>query len=323
MNARQTMHVRAVDLFCGAGGSSWGAQAAGAQIVAGVDMWGLAGSVFKDNFPHARFHESRLEDLKPKSLARELGAIDLLLASPECTNHSAAKGNRPRCEESRETAFQVIRFAEALGPRWIVVENVVSMRLWARYREFLGALAVLGYHATEHVLNAADFGVPQNRRRLFIVLDRERKPDAIQPPKSRARTALDVVDQNGRYTYSPLDTPSRARATLDRANRAVAALGDGASFLVVYYGSDGAGGWQPLHVPLRTITTLDRFAYVKPTREGHVMRMLQPPELQRAMGMPQRFKIAHGSRRDRIHLIGNAVCPPVMQHIVQALIRKG
>jgi DNA (cytosine-5)-methyltransferase 1 len=66
---------------------------------------------------------------------------------------------------------------------------------------------------------------------------------------------------------------------------------------------------------------VDRFALVKPDPEhGHVMRMLQVPELQAAMGMPPQMKFESGTRRDRIKMIGNAVCPPVMKHVVKQLI---
>jgi site-specific DNA-cytosine methylase len=91
-------------------------------------------------------------------------------------------------------------------------------------------------------------------------------------------------------------------------------------FLLVYYGSDGGGGWQRLNRPLRTITTVDRFALVKPDpHHGHVMRMLQVPELQAAMGMPSTMSFKTGSRRERIKMIGNAVCPPVMKDVVRHL----
>jgi DNA (cytosine-5)-methyltransferase 1 len=89
-------------------------------------------------------------------------------------------------------------------------------------------------------------------------------------------------------------------------------------FLLVYYGTDGAGGWQSLDVPLRTITTLDRFALVEPTRRGHTLRMLQVSELSRAMGL-EGHRILHGSRRDRIRLLGNGICAPVMQAVVRTL----
>ena len=164
---------RAIDLFCGAGGSSWGARRAGAEIVAGFDACSLAGLTFSDNFPEARFYHGVLEGVNPAQVAREIGQIDLLLASPECTNHSPAKGSAPRCEKSRETALQVARFAKAFRPRWVVVENVVSMRNWHGYSQFISRLQEIGYHLREQVLNARDFGVPQARRRLFIVGDRD------------------------------------------------------------------------------------------------------------------------------------------------------
>lgn len=122
--------IRTLDLFCGAGGSSCGAQMAGATIVGGIDAWDTAIETFQMNFPAAATWNKRLERLSGKAIAREIGQIELLLASPECTNHTFAKGNRRNGEQqelSRRTAFEVIRFAKAIQPRWIVIENVVSM----------------------------------------------------------------------------------------------------------------------------------------------------------------------------------------------------
>ena len=316
--------IRAIDLFCGAGGSSWGARSAGVEIVAGFDMWETARNAYQDNFPQARVYGGRLEDVDLAAVKAEMGEINLILASPECTNHSPAKGNRPRCEASKATAFQVTRFAREFCPRWVVVENVVSMRRWTRYAEFLAELGSLGYKVSEQVLNAADFGVPQRRRRLLILCDREAEPSKMAPTVKRRKPASRIIDRNGTYRYSPLLTERRAEATLQRANRALAALGPNVAFLLVYYGSDGGGGWQRLDRPLRTITTLDRFALVKPDPEhGHVMRMLQVPELRAAMGMPRSFSFRHGTRRDKIGMIGNAVCPKVMQAVVTALCTEG
>jgi DNA (cytosine-5)-methyltransferase 1 len=313
--------VRAIDLFCGAGGSSWGAQAAGVKIVAAFDMWPVAESVYRDNFPDARFYSGRIEDHDLNQIVTEVGDIDLIMASPECTNHSVAKGNKPRCEKSKETALLVVKFTEAFKPRWVVVENVVSMQKWPKYAGLIKQMEDLGYHSLPQKLNAADFGVPQARRRLFLLFDCQRKADEIKPPERKRRTAAQIVNLNGKYRYSTLRTERRAEPTLARADRAIACVGKKTPFLVVYYGSDHAGGWQPLNVPLRTVTTLDRFALVKPSGSGHVMRMLQPEELKAAMGWPKGFRIQHGTRRDRIKMIGNAVCPPVMKHIIIDLIR--
>lgn len=312
--------IRAIDLFCGAGGSSWGAQQAGAEIVAAFDMWDTAALVHRANFPGTKFYKGKLENLKINQIAKELGKIELILASPECTNHSPAKGRKRRCEKSRLTAFQVIRFARKLKPRWVVVENVVSMRRWRKYKQFKVKLESLGYNVREQVLNAKDFGVPQSRRRLFIMCDLDRKPATVTPPPQlRLQTARSIISLNGIYPWTSLRTPSRAPATLARARRAIRTVGSRSAFLIVYYGSDGAGGWQKLGRPLRTLTTLDRFAVVKPTRNGHVMRMLQVPELQAAMAM-RGMKFNNGTRRDRIKMIGNAVCPPAMKAVVSNLV---
>jgi len=313
--------IRAIDLFCGAGGSSWGAHKAGVEIVAAFDCWKLARKTHEANFPNAKFFGGRLEHLNLSKLKKQLGRVDLILASPECTNHSPAKGNKPRCEQSKNTAFQVIRFAKKFSPRWIVVENVAGMRNWSRYSEFKSKLQKLGYRLREQVLNAMHFGVPQSRRRLFITCDRRRVPPKIQNPGRGLRKAKEVVNLNGKYEYTPLRKKGRAEPTLARARRGFRTVGKAEPFLLVYYGSDAAGGWQRLNRPLRTITTVDRFALVKPgPKRGHLMRMLQVPELKRAMGM-RGMKFDDGTRRDRIKMIGNAVCPPVMQHVVEVVTR--
>lgn len=310
--------IRAIDLFSGVGGSSRGAKLAGAEIVACFDLWDLAGKNHHSNFPNTKYYQGRLEELDIETVAEEIGQIDLILASPECTNHSPAKGNKPRCEDSKNTAFQVTRFARKFKPRWIVVENVVSMRKWSRYKEFKAELSNLGYHLHEQVLNSADFGVPQSRRRLFLLCDLLRKPEATPAISSEPIPAGSIVDFNGTYPWAPLRTERRAIATLERADRGIKEIGPDKPFLLVYYGSDHAGGWQELSRPLRTITTVDRFALVKPTPQGHVMRMLQVPELQKAMGMDG-MKFEHGTRRERIKMIGNAVCPPVMRAVIEGL----
>lgn len=314
----KTNVIRAIDLFSGAGGSSLGAHLAGVEVVAAIDAWDVAAKVHAVNFPAARFYHSRLEELEPTQVLKEIGTIDLLMASPECTNHSPAKGSAPRSEASKNTALQVLRYAQELLPRWVVVENVVNMKKWSRYKEFIDGLKDLGYHVRVQTLNAADFGVAQSRRRLFVMCDRVSPPASVVPLSRRRRAIEPLLDLDGDYRWTPLRREGRAVATLQRAERGFKALGRQKPFLLVYYGSDHAGGWQHLSRPLRTITTVDRFALVRPSKRGHEMRMLQVPELQRAMGMDG-LQLAHGTRRDRIKMIGNGVCPSVMTAVVRHL----
>ena len=315
--------IRTLDIFSGAGGSSFGARAAGVEVVAGIDMCPTASETFAVNFPKALVLSSRLEDVCLDTLRRNTGDIDLLLASPECTSHTCAKGGAPRDEASRATAMLVVDYARALRPRWLVLENVIHMRPWPRYGELKGRLRNLGYHLAEHVLDAADFGVAQRRRRLFLVGDRARQPDRnIRKRPGRRKAAKSVLDSEGVWNTSPLYHERRAASTLERAERGFRALGEDASFLLVYYGNDGAGGWQRLDRPLRTVTTLDRFALIRHDGREPRMRMLQVPELKRAMGFNEGFDLPAGTRRDRIRLLGNGVCPPVMEAVVRSLISR-
>jgi len=311
--------MRAIDLFCGAGGSSLGAAAAGAEIVAGFDIWPVAGWVYRTNFPRARFYScdlAALDESDARSIYGDLGDVDLILASPPCTDHSSARGARPPSLAGLDLPWCVWRFAAVFRPRWLVIENVPEMRRWHDYRAFLHALMRLGYCLLVRDLNAADFGVPQRRKRLYIVCDRETDPPEIAP-RTPHRPVGDVIDLDG-YAYTPLYTPRRARATIERVERAICALGRDVPFISVYYGSGPQ--WQTLDAPLRTITTHDHFALVRPDRcGGHEMRMLQVDELRRAMGFPASFNFGGCTRADAMRLLGNAVCPPVMQAIIETL----
>ena len=300
---------------------------AGAMPVAALDRWDLAAKTYGLNFPRASVYAMSAHRLPARRVLRDAGPIHLILASPECTSHSLAKGNARRCERSRETAFEVIRFARVLKPRWIVVENVAQMQRWRKFGRWLKSIEALGYHTTLGVLNAQDHGVPQSRRRLFVLCDLKRNPALPAPRSADLRTVQEVLgtgeSKKAPWRFASLKTPARAAATVKRAEVAIEAVGPHEPFIMVYYGTDGAGGFQRLNRPLRTITTLDRFALIRPNGSGHEMRMLQPPELAAGMGFPSSHKWPATSRRNRIRLIGNAVCPPLMRDIVLSLTRGG
>ena len=315
------MKIRTLDLFHGAGGSSIGARMAGVKIVAAIDNWNIASLAYSSNLPETKVINEDIKKVSPRRLHEIIGDIDLILASPECTNHSCAKGAGVRCENSRMTAFQVTRFTKEFMPKWVVIENVIQMRSWDRHRELVGKLQKLGYYVREEILNAQDFGVPQSRRRLFLLCSQTGEIGCVKKQKNELQPACSVIDMNGNYSYTALYSSKRAIATIQRAERAISSIGTKEPFLIVYYGTDGSGGWQPIDRPLRTVTTIDRFAFVKPTTTGHMMRMLQPEELKAAMGFPETYRLQVGTRREKVKLMGNAVCPPVMKSIVRTISR--
>ena len=320
------MAVRAIDLFCGAGGSSCGARIAGARMVGAVDQWDRATETYADNFPEARSNivTAGLTEFSGAEIFPSVGRVDLLLASPECTNHSLARGSRARCLESQRSGWYIARFVEDLAPEHIVLENVPMMRHWEGFEDLYRFLEKRhGYRLRIQVLDSADFGVPQSRKRLFIFGSRKRLPAKVEPNCRRPKNAESIIDPWGTWKAGPLDNGRRAEATLRRVRNAIDILGTKRDFLTIYYGSDKAGGYQTLDRPLRTLTTLDRFGLVQWHRGGPTLRMLQVPELKRAMGLPSGFMMDRGTRRDRIRLLGNGVCPPVMAAVVSALLGSG
>lgn len=316
-----TMNIRALDLFCGGGGSSWGAKLAGVDIACGVDMWDVALETYSDNFGPIAHKSLITSDSDPGEIAH-LGPFDIIMASPECTNHTCAKGNKPRDEESKLTASHVLNYLRYFRPRWAVIENVVHMRKWNRYEGLISELRSIGYNPVTQVIDASDLGVPQTRRRLFILCDREEVPPRVQIPSSSPVPVSRLLDPKGTWKTTPLYSRNRAQNTLKSAERAMAELPEDEDFLLVYYGSDAAGGWQRLNRPLRTLTTLDRFGLVERNLGSPTLRMLQVPELMRAMGFDERYRLTTGTRRDKVKLLGNGVCPPVMKAVIETLIGK-
>ncbi len=313
-----------VDLFCGGGFGARGAKKGGGNPLLAVDAWDQATSTYAANFPQARIITDKIENIDPLDYIENFSP-DVLLTSPECTSHSIARGAKPGCERSRETAISIFPWIEAFEPRWVIVENVSRMKNWARHDELLHTLEdKYQYTVSQLALNAADFGTPQSRRRLFLICDRfgtrTEEEDLRVLHKKQPKTASSILDKPGTHKSKPLNSPGRATATLERAGRAIAELGEGVPFLIVYYGSDYAGGWQSLDVPLRTVTTLDRFGLVTWESGVPMLRMLQPTELLRAMGAGT-HKLPTGSRRDKVKLCGNGVCSPVMEVIFRRLNR--
>ncbi len=138
-----------------------------------------------------------------------------------------------------------------------------------------------------------------------------------QQPLTILKSAKTIIDWDS-YKSSPLYKVGRAKATIERAERAIKKIGNNIPFLIVYYGSDYAGGWQRIDAPLRTVTTIDRFGLVTWKDSIPFLRMLQPEELSKAMGAGE-HKLAIGNRRDKIKLCGNGVCSPVMEAIFRKI----
>lgn len=191
-------YLTATDQFCGAGGSSVGAVAAGLEVKLALNHWPLAVRTHNTNFPDTLHDCTDISASNP----RRYPSTDILVTSPECTNHSLAKGKArkfqaqldlfgkvtidPSEERSRATMWDVPRFAEYHQYRIIIVENVVDARHWATWDAWLHAMDLLGYHHQVVYFNSMfAHPTPQSRDRMYVVFWRKgnRKPDLeFRPP---------------------------------------------------------------------------------------------------------------------------------------------
>ncbi|MEX3960121.1 DNA cytosine methyltransferase [Trinickia sp. EG282A] len=300
--------MKAVDLFAGGGGFSTGAKAAGVEIVWAGNHSPLAVQYHANNHPEA-IHVC--QDLHQADWT-SLPSHDVMLASPCCQGHTPARGkDRPYHDKQRNTAWAVVSCAEYHQEYLVVVENVVDFIKWQLYPAWLQAMNALGYAVAPHVIDAADHGVPQNRERLFLICTRSKNPLRLSLPK-RPHIGIGTVIEWGKHRWSPVEKPNRSQATLKRIAAGRARFGK--RFVAPYYGSGSGTTGRSIDRPIGTITTLDRWAII----DGEHMRMLQPPEVIGAMGFPADYHLPP-TRREAIHLLGNAVCPPVVTDLINEI----
>lgn len=311
--------LTAVDLFAGAGGASTGLAAAVAAMGWSVDLvavnhWDVAIATHQRNHPHARHYHAPVETLDPRQ-AVPGGRVDLLIAAPECTHHSMARGGRPIHDQSRASAWHVLRWLELLRVEAVLIENVPEFATWGpldahrrpiksrkgeTFRAYLAAIASLGYAVDWRILNSADYGEAQTRKRLFIQARRLRTggaiawPDQTHAPDAgssllrrveRWRPARDVIDWS-------LPSPSIFTRRRPLAVKTLARIAAGAErfwgvriepFLVPFLGE--AAGQAPrvrsIDDPMQTVTSSNPIGLCEPfilqQQSGGVPRAVGDP----------------------------------------------
>lgn len=191
-------YITVTDQFCGAGGSSIGATDAGAEVKLAMNHWKLAIETHNTNFPKTDHVCTDISATDP----RRYPSTDILITSPECTNHSLAKGKArqyytqdlfgnvlidPSEERSRATMWDVPRFAEYHDYRLIVVENVVDAGKWRLFDSWLHAMHTLGYeHEVVYYNSMFAWPTPQSRDRMYTIFWKRgnRKPDLEFRPEA-------------------------------------------------------------------------------------------------------------------------------------------
>ena len=183
-----------VDHFCGAGGESTGIMQAVRELGLECELhahnhWETAIETHSINHPDAIHRCASIESLNPEECIPGQ-KVGLMWASPECTHHSNARGGKPRSDQSRASAWVILKWLSDLYVDRLIVENVPEFLTWGplgvngapmkskkgdTFNAWVSAIKSLGYRVDWRVLNAADYGDPTTRKRLFVQAVRGRK----------------------------------------------------------------------------------------------------------------------------------------------------
>lgn len=228
--------IEVVDMFCGAGGTSSGLYEAADDLALRVNLlainhWEIAIATHSANHTHAQHVCETMDSIDPRKLVPGQ-RLHLLVASPECTHHSNARGGKPMSDQSRASAWHIVRWAEAMRIENILIENVREFMGWGplgangrpmksrkgeTFHAFLNALRSLGYVVDYRVLNAADYGDPTTRERLFIMARKGRRGITWPEPTHAKAPAAGSGLKTWRAAREIIDWKIPGKSIFDRA----------------------------------------------------------------------------------------------------------
>ena len=288
-----------VDLFCGCGGMSLGFEKAGFDVKAGFELWEPAINVYKANFKHPIIKQdlSRLDEAIPKIAEYK---PDLIVGGPPCQDFSTA-GHQ---DESLGRAILSVYYSQivsAIRPKYFVMENVANIRNSKAFKEVIGNFKSAGYGLTLRILDAAYCGVPQTRKRMFVVGALGAKDDFLgaRLDNGLAKQPMTIHD----YLRDKLGTEYYFRVPTNYTRRGVFSI----------------------YEPSMTIRAVDRpipSGYKGNANDSaplHMARCLTPKERSYIQTFPESFKF-DGSKTHLQTMIGNAVPVNLARYVGKALM---
>lgn len=190
-----------IDLFAGAGGLSLGFEQAGFDVAAAVEIDPIHCSTHEYNFPNSKAICASVVDLSGDQIRAAAGLdardIDVVFGGAPCQGFSMM-GKRALDDPRNQLVFHYVRLVKELNPKYCVFENVKGLTV-GKHKQFLseimGALEEAGYDvlADYKVLNAADYGVPQDRRRLFLIGARRDQVLPNYPTPTKSVTVAEAI----------------------------------------------------------------------------------------------------------------------------------
>lgn len=348
MKAHDPSAPTAIDLFCGAGGFTAGLLRAGLDVLCAADSWDKAVESYRLNFSHPCLQAdvAELTGRKIRSVANigERG-LDLVVGGPPCQGFSVQRIGPDR-DSRNNLVLEFVRLLKELNPRMFLMENVPGLlgkRGKPLVEAFMQRVIAAGYEVKTHIANAAEYGIPQIRRRVIVVGWRKKDVDTFVMPSpthlaTRMRTVWDAIGDlpsPAEVGEACLEDPLHKKTRLSALNRERLKHippGGGMEHLPIHLrvdchkgGADRIGhryvyGRLAADRPAATITagfdsfTRGRFAH--PFEDRNITLR----EGARLQTFADSFRFA-GNQEDIAAQIGNAV-PPALAEILGRAIRR-
>lgn len=172
-----------LDLFCGAGGLSWGFEKVGFEVSWGLDNWKPAVNTFKANHPKAKVYEVDITKISDSQLKKWFKGVYIIVGGPPCQGFSTV-GKRALDDPRNELVKEFLRVVKVLLPQAFVMENVEGFTNFNKgtlMLELMEEFEKLNYNLTYGVLDAVNYGVPQRRKRFFLIGIKNGKPKLPEP----------------------------------------------------------------------------------------------------------------------------------------------
>jgi DNA (cytosine-5)-methyltransferase 1 len=315
------------DLCCGMGGLSLAASSLGMRVTVGVDVNAQAVRTFSKNFPDAEFVEGSVRSSKVLRRCAELletaDGFPIVVSGPPCQGFSIA-GSRDPVDPRNQIFTAVARAIAQLNPHCALVENVsmvLAKKNAVRLKQFENILSRAGYFVHSVLVDAADFGVPQRRRRVFFLITRRKlEPDLVGSRLQQLRQPEVSVEKALQGLPRPAIRPEHYRDEEDcdvftnhfamrhtpQVVKKIAALDPGT----------GPMSYRRLH-PSRPSKTLFSGHRAPP---AHFLdpRSITVREAARLQGFPDDFRI-YGSFANQMQQVTDAVPPPLAEIVLRVL----
>lgn len=312
--------LRALSMFTGGGGLDLGFERAGFDHVAAYEILSICGETLRHNRPDWTIHAGAQGDVQQVDWKRYRGRVDLIHGGPPCQPFSVA-GHQRGAEDERNMWPSFIKAVLAIKPRVFVAENVPGL-LNPKFKEFVHETieAPLKGHYKLHrfIMQAERFGVPQIRKRVFIIGFREAKDFArYVPPSPTHTTDFELIG-----ALSPSMTVRSALGLPDIGIDGIApTLRSGftgpRSCTGVVNSKASLEVWGELQVWPNGVQSDRVKASLFPPENGHFRMSVQDCALLQGFPAEWEFK---GAVYQQLGQIGNSVCPPVAYHVAASIL---